>query len=172
MGDYPDWTGMVHIVGNDVTLDVNVKAQEADITVDINAQTIGNLNIDIEAQSIGVYMQPDWNTKEGDSKAWSLTATIREPGEYVTVTYEVPTGKTLYITDSMCCSYTTNATHADKPHIVEMNQTGYYLGGNGGCHLAFKTPLKINAGSSMTFYAYNRAAHNAFIYASIRGYEI
>ncbi len=142
------------------------------IEIDIKAASIGTLNIDIEAQSVGVFMQPDWNVKEGNAKAWALTGSIREPGEYLEQTYEVPAGKTLYITDSSCLSYTTNAEHADKPQVIEMNQTGYYLGGNGGCHLQQMTPLKITAGLSMTFRITNRAAHNTYICGSVRGWEI
>jgi hypothetical protein len=62
--DYPDYTDLVHIIGCDVTFNieitgatvmmpVDIQAQYITLSIDIVAQTVGNIAIDIAAQTIG-----------------------------------------------------------------------------------------------------------------------
>lgn len=64
MSDYPDYTDLVHIIGCDVTFNieitgatvmmpVDIQAQYITLSIDIVAQTIGNIAIDIAAQTMG-----------------------------------------------------------------------------------------------------------------------
>ncbi len=64
MADYPDWTGLVDIIGSDVMVPIDVQAgyvmmpvdlqaQYITLEIDIVAQSIGNIAIDIAAQTIG-----------------------------------------------------------------------------------------------------------------------
>lgn len=74
--DYPDWTDLIHLVGTDImlaidiqgayimtpvdiqaqylTLEIDIKAQSIEaIKVDITTQTLESINVDITAQTIG-----------------------------------------------------------------------------------------------------------------------
>jgi len=157
-------------IGN-IAIDLVAQSVGA-ITVDITAQTIGNLDIEINAQNVGVYLQPDWNVREGTGKAWAMTSTNKDFEEYVEQTYEVPAGKTLYITFSSCAGVPVSSVYANEQKTVLMDQTGIYLGGNGGCQLQLFTPMKLTAGMTMTFRVYNQSEHLSDLYGSIRGYEV
>jgi len=64
MGDYPDWTDLVQIVGADIMvpidiqgayimMPVDIQAQYVNLDIDIVAQSVGNIAIDLVAQSVG-----------------------------------------------------------------------------------------------------------------------
>jgi hypothetical protein len=64
MGDYPDYTDLVQLIGTDIMvpmdiqasyimLPVDIQAQYATLEIDIVAQSVGNIAIDLAAQSIG-----------------------------------------------------------------------------------------------------------------------
>jgi len=64
MGDYPDYTSLMQIIGSDIMvpidvqaayimMPVDIQAQYVTLDIDIVAQSVGNIAIDIAAQSIG-----------------------------------------------------------------------------------------------------------------------
>lgn len=64
MGDYPDYTTLMQIIGSDIMvpidvqgayimMPVDIQAQYVTLAIDIVAQTVGNIAIDLVAQSIG-----------------------------------------------------------------------------------------------------------------------
>ena len=64
MGDYPDYTDLMQIIGSDIQvpidiqgafiqMPVDIQAQYITLDIDIVAQSVGNLTIDIAAQTIG-----------------------------------------------------------------------------------------------------------------------
>ena len=111
--DRPDWTEGVDIEAQTVDeIAVNIAAQtlgtiKADIiaqtvenlTVDLAAQTLEQLNINILQQGIGIYLQPTWAAKEGTDKDFEVVDTSLGYAGNIEVVYDVPAGKTLYMTD-------------------------------------------------------------------------
>ena len=53
MGDYPDYTDLVQLVGSDIMMPVDIQAQYVTLEIDIVAQSVGNIAIDVAAQTIG-----------------------------------------------------------------------------------------------------------------------
>ena len=52
MGDYPDYTDLVQLVGSDIIVPINIQTQSITLAMDIVAQTVGNIGIDIKAQTL------------------------------------------------------------------------------------------------------------------------
>lgn len=183
MADYPDWTDLVHIVGTDimvaidlqaayVQMPVDIQAQYITLAIDITAQTIENITIDIEAQSVGVCLKSDWEVIQGNRKSWSITSDNTPANTYSETTYDVPTGKTLYLTQAGCWMKGTNATDRDKNQMTALRVDTMYAGGNGGCQLLLNTPLKKTEGETAYFRVYNHSDHYADLAATFEGYEI
>jgi len=212
--DYPDWTTLIHLIGADimmpidiqgayimmpvdiqaqyVTLDIDIVAQtvgniEVDLVaatvgtldIDITAQTIGDITIDVEAQSIGMQLQPDWQTKEGNQKYFRSTAVNKATGAGAFTNYEVPVGKTLYITHFGGSCYAYTAADRDKNQILyiglaEENSGNLRAeqGGNGGAGQTFPTPIKYVAGEILRYIVLNYANHNCTLFMTVGGYEI
>ena len=64
MGDYPDYTSLMQIVGTDIMIPIDIQgayimmpvdlqAQYITLEIDIVAQSVGNIAIDLVAQSVG-----------------------------------------------------------------------------------------------------------------------
>ena len=188
MADYPDWSRLVQLIGSDIkvpidvqgqfiTLDINILSTTADIDVNINAAAI-ELDIDITAQHIGVYLVPDWSAKEGDDKTFSVSHTGGH-GTGDKGSYNVPAGKTLYLTAFTWYCYAANAADADKPHhsMVYLRDTtagvNYALhGGDGGGGIALNKPVVIPENHTLQYWATVRANHNCSVAFCVLGYEI
>ncbi|GAJ07109.1 unnamed protein product, partial [marine sediment metagenome] len=108
-GDYPDWTDLIHLVGTDIMLAIDVQGAYIMMPVDIQGQ-IGELNInitasevlitiDIEAQSVGIWLKADWSALQADDKTFNFSVEDVAWHENPFQTYGVPHGATLYITD-------------------------------------------------------------------------
>jgi len=182
----------VDIQAQYITLDIDITAQSVgnisidiaaasvgNIGIDINAQSIGNITISIDAQNIGVQLQPDWQTLQGKQKYFRAFAVNQAYAEWATGNYEVPAGKTLYITHFGGSCYATAVADADKPQICRMqiwNSTDTEFlserGGNGGGSMVLVTPAKIIAGKNFRYQIQNLANHNCTFYITAGGYEI
>ena len=178
-----------------VGITINAADVTGNIAVDIKAQTIGNINvnlaastatvtvsvtgtaqIDIEAQSVGVYLQAEWSVLQGDAKSFVPSGAVAT-GEAKYVEYTVPAGKTLYITLVTFSSRGSLAADRDKPQmviadIIDDAFTVFYEGSNGGGGLPLTTPLKCDAESDMYFRVTNWSNHDCNIAGIFRGYEI
>lgn len=64
MGDYPDWTTLIHLIGADIMMPidmqaayimmpVDIQAQYLTLDIDIVAQTVGNIEVDLVAATVG-----------------------------------------------------------------------------------------------------------------------
>lgn len=179
MADYPDWTSMVNIQGSQITFGFNLQAQEADLTVDIAAQTIESIKINITAQSVGVFLQADWaalhitdkniNGDEGDVAVDGV----------LHVFYEIPANTTFF-----ACGMAFNidgylAADRDKNQIGKLllGITGppeliAGFGGNGGGGMTFSKPIAMDSGRYVDLQLSNRANHAVNLHASCWGYEI
>ena len=81
----------------DGTWPIVVSRADIQTPVDLQHQTI-DIETDFKKQSVGVYSQPEWATKEGIQKSDSIFGyeVAEEGGPYSD--YAVPENKTLYIT--------------------------------------------------------------------------
>ena len=236
MGDYPDYTSLMQIIGTDITLPIDIKAVTvAHIDVDLVAQTIGNiavniaasavtlqvniasqtanlnvniaasaitlnvaiassavtLNVDVKAQTltdfkitvnaqnVGVYLQPDWAAKTGIDKDFSAFASNQGWGGLAEINYNVPAGKTLFVTDVSC--YLVAHLAADyntQKHLrayVRNFTTGAYvvvLGGNGGAAIALSKPKVFLAGQRLYAIIMNHSNVGCELGITVGGYEI
>ncbi|GAI97711.1 unnamed protein product, partial [marine sediment metagenome] len=110
MGDYPDYTDIMRLIGSDVMVPIDIQAAYLMMPVDIQAQWVTldinikakevTLTIEIEAQTVSIFLQADWATLEGNSKYKGLLAPEVAVGGHAEDEYEVPGTKTVYITQA------------------------------------------------------------------------
>jgi len=167
-------TGTLTIIVNKVSV---VELSAANINANIVAQTIENLLMTFNAQTVGVYLVPDWATKEGNAKSFRATAFNVARGSGATATYTVPAGKTLYLNYLSAANYAYLGADADKDQmcIALLAVNGVvklYVGGNGGCAVSFTTPFRVNAGEQLGATVQNWANHNTYVDITVMGYEI
>lgn len=194
MGDYPDYTDVMQIIGSDimvpidlqaayimmpidiqaqyVTLDIDIVAQTVgNITVDIAAQNVGNITIDIEAQSVGVYLMPDWAVKVGDDLSVYGHETIAHDTWTDIIDYENTSGKTFYITQ-----WSVNVW-ADALLLCYLEEeydetTNVFCVGGGkiGFAQSFTRPIPIPNGRHAVVQALQAVGTSATVDAAIQGY--
>jgi len=134
---------------------------------------------EIAAQSVGVYLQPEWAAKEGNDKNFHVSYDNTPSGSGTYGTYTVPAGKTLYICGISWAIYAYSAADGDLNQIgfawLENDTTGVtlvYQGGNGGGSATFPKPLVIPEGEKFKYRIYNLSNHAAVVRLSTWGYEI
>ena len=173
--DHPDGTMPAVIVMADIKVPMDLQGQT--LTLDMNIKAAdAKVGIHIEAQSVGVYLQPEWAVLQGEAKTFVASGAAAS-GANQYVQYTVPAGKTLYITLVTFSSRGSLAADRDKPQMVRADiiddaYTVFYEGGNGGGGLALTTPLKCDAESDMYFRVTNWSNHDCDIAGLFRGYEI
>lgn len=158
-------------------LNVNIAASAATVTVSVT----GTANISITAQSVGVYLKPDWETKEGNDKNFQVVAPVGGMSfadtEYIA--YEVPGGKTLYICGISFLIRAHDA--ADYDHFLygevylwdfSVGVTPVHLGGLGGGGLPLSKPMKVAAGDFFRLTIRSFANVTVDMIGSAFGYEI
>jgi len=133
----------------------------------------------INAQNIGVYLQPEWAAKTGEDKVFNVIASDRAWGYGGETTYVVPTGKTLYITEVASISAAASIGDNEKHQFMELRlgeaggaEPYSYLGGNGGCSQSFPKPLVYEAGETFTLGVKNNVGHNSSMIGTAQGYEV
>ena len=136
--------------------------------------------IDYQKQTVGVYQQPEWAALTGIDKNFEVPETLLADGEYASMDYTVPAGKTLYLTHHSAAIWGDAQADKEKPQIVEAHidiggpPWTYYgvAGGNGGVVQAFTKPVVVDAGETAWLVIYNRAGHSVRVWGSCCGYEI
>jgi hypothetical protein len=86
----------IDVQGAYIMLPVDIQAQYLTLEIDIKAQTIEHLDINIDAQQVGVYLQPAWSAKEGTDKDLNGSGTLVSGSYLNVIDYTVPEGKTFY----------------------------------------------------------------------------
>lgn len=189
----------VDIQAQYVTLDIDIVAQTVgNINIDIAAQTVGNLNVNIAAsavtitvsvtgtanisitaQSVGVYLQPDWQAKEGRDKNFRIEGTARGWLEGGYIAYIVPTGRTLYITGMSIVvrpSLASNSVYNHNATAYIYNATNSIflaqISGFGGAGLTFSKPFSISTGKVFRLYIYCYSNFDCELTGYAWGYEI
>ncbi|GAI64466.1 unnamed protein product, partial [marine sediment metagenome] len=139
------------------SLDINI-AEAITLNIDIAAQTIDDLKINIDAQSVGIFSQADWAAKEGTGWDDSVYDTNIARGQDISGVDTVPTGKTLLITGFTFGIWAEDEADSDKNQIGEAvlqdTVTGKILvdmGGNGGGCAVVSKPMTIPSGHSFNY---------------------
>lgn len=168
-------TGILAIIVNKVSV---VELNAANINANIVAQTIENLLMTFNAQSVGVYLQPEWATKEGKDKTFLFSGVNKAVDDSVSDSYSVPAGKTLYITSIQASTYASASAEADKPqHFLAgiWTDSGSFdvrFGGSGGAVLSLPQSLRTGIADQVNFYIYNFSNHICNLGINAQGYEI
>jgi hypothetical protein len=93
----------VDIQGQFITIDINIKSQTATININI-ASAAATVNIQFTAQNVGIYLQGDYSPISGTDV--EIYGNVNMPAAQIDIlTYVVPSGKTLYITDIVLTAY-------------------------------------------------------------------
>lgn len=130
-----------------------------------------------EPQAQGLLLMPEWSAKKGTDKDL-YASQILTPGTGVSVTYVIPTGKCLFITQiSVSLFAAVVATDGEKNQIVRGYVTvdGDYkvdIGGNGGAGMSMSKPSVATAGQTIVGMVENWSYHVAYGSISINGYEV
>ncbi len=176
----------VNIAASAATVNVNISSQTANINVNIAASVAtitvsvtGTAQVNIYAQSIGMYLKPDWEAKENHDKGFHIANTSIAYGESSYVSYTVTAGKTLYLTH-MGFSIVAAASADYDHHLVGecyiYNHTASKLlarvGGNGGNSSSFPQPIVIDAGEEFQGSIGSYAGVTCRMSAAFWGYEI
>jgi hypothetical protein len=134
---------------------------------------------DFEGGKQRVYLVPEWAAKEAKDKSFSALLLNAASGLFTFVTYVVPAGKTLYITQLSAFIVGAAAADQDKPHsaIVEAAESGaptYYWrqGCDTGLGVSLSKPIVFKAGETAWFGITNWANHICHISVLAAGYEV
>lgn len=134
---------------------------------------------DFEGEKSGLYLKPEWSAKEGTDKNFIANDDALIFGEGATVTYLVPAGKSLYITQvstSLVAPLVANSGNNQICRALVYDQTDnvvkWCLGGNGGAGMAFSKPIVIPTGHTVWFTCYNFSANTAWGVVVASGYEV
>ena len=188
----------VDIQAQYVTLNIDIVAQTVgNIGIDIKAQTVGNINVNlaasdvtinvsvtgtasiqITAQTVGVSLKPEWETKEGNYKAIEAGSTNIASGGQTYSDYTVPTGKTLYLCMFSAQSGGTSAADRDIHQMLEVRiespigTNKLVAGGNGGFISPINPPIKITEGETIRVRIVNWSNHIVDARSFVTGYEV
>lgn len=177
--DYPDWVQPVNIVGQTIGhLAMNIVAQAiSKLNVDIIAQTIANLAINVVAQQVGVKIEGEWQSYQGNWKyIQAYYGSLPAGGSYYQG-YTVPAGKALYVTGMGGAWHSTalaNYDHFMRGTVNLIKNSSYLamLGGESGCGITFPTPIKVTAGENIKIYGQNFSNVNEYHWVCWWGYEV
>lgn len=187
VSDYPDWTDLIHLVGTDIMLAIDVQGAYIMMPVDIQAQYLTLdinikaqdvvINIDIEAQSVGIYLKADWEVLQGNEKIMVLYTTNVPWANSDYVEYVVPEGKTFFVTYFTGLARAYAAADADKAQHFQAKLriwgTDYvWVGGDGGFAVTLPTPLAVDGEDKIYGYIENRANHAMTMAVTVGGYQI
>jgi len=165
--DLPDWTTPIRVKGTDVM-----------VAIDVQGGYI-MLPVDFQDQFAGMYLQPEWATKEGvDKNLRASDANVARLGD-AEVLYIITAGKTLYITHVGGQCAANLAADADKEQMcyvevydITSASTLLELGGNGGVFANLAKTLKVAGEHQIRIRIYNYSNHNCDMAVHAGGYEV
>jgi len=135
--------------------------------------------IDLEAQSTGMYLQPEWAAKEGIDKEIILTVLLLAADYDVYAEYTVPANKKYYICALAFYIAAYDVADRDKNqigaaslYVVSPTSMPAVIGGNGGGALVLPKPAVIGGGQTVRLHLRNHTSHTVKGRAMCWGYEI
>ena len=155
-----------------VTFNVNIASQSLD-WVDVNIRAaVATVSINIKAQQVGVYLQPEWAAKEGEDVNLSAASTISGGGQEDLIDYTVPSGKNLMINDVSVFRFDESGPAHAELRDLTAGVSLAFLGGELGCVMVFSKPKRIPSGHRIVVRVTNQSASGALYAASLGGYLI
>ena len=143
------------------------------------AEGVKELSINVTAQDVGVYLQPEWAAKEGTDKNFYMGGDNIATATGISLVYTVPVAKTLYITQGSFSIVANLAADRDT------NQIGVFyivnatiplflmrMGGNGGGQFILPKPLVVVGGHTINIDVINYANHSVNLALTCLGYEV
>lgn len=136
---------------------------------------------DYEGGKQKVYLVPEWAALNAVDKDFEASTSTVDFGEGTSFIYDVPTGKTLYLTQFAWATFAVAAANADLPQmswgrlIIDPSGTPiekWSQAGNGGGGTTFPKPIVIPGGSRVGGYVISKANHAMVPVVVASGYEI
>ncbi len=134
---------------------------------------------DGQGLTVDLMLRPEWAARVGTDKSFRGVNASADFAEFGVDTYNVPVGKTLYITQVSFMSRAELAASGELNQIVSADIYDNTLlaflwrqGGNGGGGQVLSKPIVVSGGTSVNFEVYNHANHSCFIEIFVAGYEI
>jgi len=135
--------------------------------------------INIQAQSAGIFLQPEWSARQDIDKSIRAYATNEGFEQSASTSYVVPTDKTLYIVSVSFIQHVNTATNYDhhlwgECHLID-NTSGttlYKIAGNGGGNLVLPKPAVISGGNEFLLYIINYSNITCYLDGVALGYEL
>jgi hypothetical protein len=134
---------------------------------------------DFEGNKWALYLIDQFAAKTGVDKTMSASEVNQARDFGPVITYTVPAGKTLYITQLSGSARSTAAADAEKIHAIQgiLFDSGtfdQYLnpGGQSGFTVALPQPIVFNAGHTLLYTVVNGSNHNVDIQITLGGYEV
>lgn len=154
-------------------IDIQGQVDDMNININIKAQEITNLTIDINAQHVGMYLQPDWNVKEDNDKNYLGTASCVNGTNTVVLDQEVTAATAFYITQWGFNVWTNTGVWARllRRHIAEDTYLCLSGGFVGGAHSLTK-PIAVVAGDYIRIELTQWSGGDVAGYGNVGGYEI
>jgi hypothetical protein len=169
-------SGTVSISGTvNITGTVNISGT---VTVTGTVNISGVAQMDIEAQSVGVSIQGEWQSEQGNLKTRAAAWATLASGGTGNDDYTVPAGKRLFVYGATFATRS-QSTGADNPQEVH-----WYLSAGGvtiawgvigegqqTCPLVFSAPVRCDATSVLRLSLTNIGASTGYVMGSWWGYE-
>jgi len=146
--------------------------------IDIVLQTLDDININIDAQTVGVKIEAEWQIYKGNQKTlFGKAINLAVDTASTVINYMVPTGKMLFVFNIVCSSFPSSGVPL---------QTGrfdlYAAGVNFAAKvttpespsvvLAFNAPLRLDAGEYMTVAVWNFGTAAGHFATTVHGFEV
>ena len=152
-------------------LNVNIAAS----AITLNVSVTGTANISINAQTVGVSVQGEWQVEEGHWKAiyGSYDATADSTWRQL-FTYTVPTGKTFYIygVSGALYAYAASTKWGCNFRLIIAGTVYNYLGGQYGATTVLGAPFKAAASQNIGMDGIHFSDTDGHLRGAIWGYEV
>ena len=176
----------IDIQSSYIMMPVDIQAQYVTLKIDIVASAVtlnvavtGTADIQITAQTVGVYLQPEWAARENLDKSIRAYDTNKPFEGSASTSYVVPAGKTLYIVSVSFIQHVNAAVDYDhhlwgEVHLIDMTTgaTLYKVAGHGGGNLILPTPAIIPGEHEFQLYIINSSNVNCYLDGVTLGYEM
>lgn len=179
-------------IADAVTIDINIASITGGVTfnigsvtgtvnVDITTQSIADFKINIDAQNVGVYLQPEWAALKILDKNFYAVNTVAAWEEYAKTDYEVTGGGDLYICGVSCVINPNTNTDYDHQLHFRVKVSDYSdttedvlvtFGGNGGGSVVLPKPIVIPDGHHLWSWIISNTNVPCTIGISTWGYQV
>lgn len=134
---------------------------------------------DFEGQKQKIYLTPEWATLAAKDKLFNGQALAESYKGALTVTYAVPSGKTLYLTffgfncmANAVANGDLNQMALARVAVITVQNVLFRFGGNGGNAAIFNTPIEIEGGDALYLQVISYANHDVDLELTAGGYEV